>query len=232
MHLGMSGRFRIAGVPAGIAPGSEAANGHLIGTFEHDTGDLPAHDHVVFEMSSGARIVYNDPRRFGFMDLVPEGRLAEHRLFAGLGVEPLGHELNADYLAARAAGRTADLKSFLLDQRIIAGLGNIYVSEALFRAGLSPNRRAGCLALRSGRPSERAERLVPVIRGVLEAAITAGGSTLRDHRLTDGSLGYFQHAFQVYGRGGAACLRAGCAGTVRRIVQAGRSTFYCGACQR
>ena len=223
MHLGMSGRFAIA------RPGDSPAPP---GAFVHEAGGIAAHDHVVFHFESGARVTYNDVRRFGYMDLVALDDLESCRHFAGLGVEPLGNGLNADFLAARASGRTTDLKAFLLDQRNIAGLGNIYVCEALFRAGLSPRRRAGALAIRGGRPTGRAERLVPVIRAVLEDAIRAGGSTLRDYRHADGELGYFQHAFQVYGREGEPCLTPGCGAKVQRIVQAGRSTFFCGNCQR
>ena len=223
MHLGMSGRFSIDH-PDG--------SGGILGEFEQDTGNDPAHDHVVFEMSNGARITYNDPRRFGSMDLCEDGCLDAHRLMAGLGVEPLGNGLSAAYLAERAKGKTADLKAFLLDQRVVAGLGNIYVCEALFRARLDPRRAASCLAKASGRPSERAERLVPIIRAVLSEAIEAGGSTLRDYKKTDGSLGYFQHDFRVYGREDEACTTSGCRGYVRRLVQSGRSTFYCGVCQR
>lgn len=253
MHLGMSGRFsiippspRLRGEGRGegqpLAPTPEPAphptplpasgEREVLASFTYDTGNDPVHDHAVFHMSSGATIVYNDPRRFGYMQLVPETELSEHALFKGLGVEPLGNELTAEHLARRGAGRSADLKAFLLDQRNIAGLGNIYVCEALHRAGLSPNRAASVLADRKGRPTERAERLVPIIRAVLEEAIEAGGSTLRDYKHTDGSLGYFQHSFKVYGREGEPCTREGCGGTVKRIVQSGRSTFYCGKCQR
>ena len=215
-----------------------------VGAFAHETGADPKHDHVVFEMeaasgrrlrgaSSGlSRIVYNDPRRFGFMLMVPEAEFESHPLIRDLGPEPLGNALTAQYLAGRAAGRKADLKAFLMDQRNIAGLGNIYVAEALFRAGLSPNRAASCLADRRGRPTQRAERLVPAIRQVLEDAIAAGGSTLKDYRAADGALGYFQHQFLVYGRAGEACARPGCRGIVRRSIQGGRSTFHCSACQR
>ncbi len=223
MHLGMSGRFTVT------VPGAKEQRP---GEFSHETGHNPAHDHVVFVMSNGTRITYNDPRRFGFMDLVANDQLAICRHFAGMGVEPLGNAFHAHHLAERAAGRSLDLKAFLLDQRNVAGLGNIYVCEALYRAGLSPKRSARCLALRKGGASIRAERLVPEIRAVLEEAIAAGGSTLRDYAATDGALGYFQHAFRVYGREGEACMTPGCSGKVRRIVQAGRSTFYCGHCQR
>lgn len=223
MHLGMSGRFTIDGNPQGA--------------FEHATGGAAAHDHVVFDVTAarsalGHRITYNDPRRFGFMLMVADAEFATHPLIRDLGPEPLGNAMTAAHLAARAAGRRTDLKSFLMDQRNVAGLGNIYVAEALFRARLSPHRAAACLADRKGRPTERAERLVPAIRDVLTAAIEAGGSTLRDYRATDGALGYFQHSFLVYGRDGEPCARHGCRGTVRRSLHAGRSTFHCPACQR
>jgi formamidopyrimidine-DNA glycosylase len=228
MHLGMSGRFTIeAPVQVNGAGGSSRP-----GDFVHDTGALPAHDHVVFHFEDGARVTYNDPRRFGFMDLVDHAGFETCRHFAGMGIEPLSNALNEDYLAARARGRTTDLKAFLLDQRYIAGLGNIYVCEALYRARLSPRRLAGCLADHKGRPTARCTRLVPEIRAVLAEAIEAGGSTLRDYRAADGALGYFQHAFRVYGRESEPCLAPGCRGMVRRITQAGRSTFFCSQCQR
>jgi formamidopyrimidine-DNA glycosylase len=166
------------------------------------------------------------------MLLVPEAELESHPLFADLGVEPLGNELTAEYLAAKARGRRADLKAFLMDQRIVAGLGNIYVCEALFRARLSPTRPASTLANVAGRPTERAERLVRAIRSVLLDAIEAGGSTLRDYRQANGAIGAFQHTFSVYGREGKPCVTPGCRGIVQRIVQAGRSTFFCKKCQR
>lgn len=218
LHLGMSGRFTI--------------EGRQPGTFAHAIGGAPAHDHVVFHMQGGVTVTYNDPRRFGFMLMTPADDLERHPLLRDLGPEPLGNELSPAYLAERARGRKADLKSFLMDQRNIAGLGNIYVAEALFRARLSPNRAASCLADRDGRATERAERLVPAIREVIEAAIEAGGSSLRDYRAADGALGYFQHSFFVYGRDGEACARPGCRGTVRRSIHAGRSTFHCTSCQR
>lgn len=228
MHLGMSGRFTI--VPK---PSSPTDNGkEILGEFVQDTGALPAHDHIVFHFEDGARVTYNDPRRFGFMDLVSAETVETCRHFAHMGVEPLGNALHEAYLATRASGRTTDLKAFLLDQRHIAGLGNIYVCEALYRARLSPKRAAGCLADRNGRPTTRCRRLVPEIRAVLADAIEAGGSTLRDYRAADGALGYFQHAFQVYGREGEPCLTHDCQGMVRRITQAGRSTFFCSRCQR
>jgi formamidopyrimidine-DNA glycosylase len=223
MHLGMSGRFSIH-APDGSGGG--------VGAFEQATGNDPTHDHVVFWMSGGARITYNDPRRFGSMDLCADGTLDRHRLMANLGVEPLGNGLSPAYLAAQAAGRSTDLKAFLLDQRIIAGLGNIYVCEALFRTNLSPRRNASCLSDGKGRPTQRATRLVPVIRSVLAEAIEAGGSTLRDYKHTDGTLGYFQHAFRVYDREGEVCVTPHCGRAIARIVQGGRSTFFCPRCQR
>jgi formamidopyrimidine-DNA glycosylase len=224
IHLGMTGRFTIA-----VLDGAKA---HQLGEFTHEAGHDPTHDHVVIETEAGATVTYNDARRFGYMSLIPSSGLAAHPHFKALGIEPLGEALTAAFLARKAEGRAADLKAFLMDQRIIAGLGNIYVCEALYRAGLNPTRAAGVLARRGGRATERGERLVTAIREVLEAAIAAGGSTLRDYRHTDGSLGYFQHAFAVYGREGESCLTPGCPGIVRRAVQAGRSTFYCPRCQR
>ena len=213
-------------------PGAPEVDPELLGKYTYATGSDPTHDHVVLHLAQGGTVTYNDPRRFGFMLLLDESTMDAHRLFAGLGVEPLGNALTPDYLAQRAAGRTTDLKAFLMDQRNVAGLGNIYVAEALYRSGLSPNRAAGCLADRRGKPTVRAERLAPAIRSVLQDAIEAGGSTLRDYRHADGTLGDFQHAFRVYGRAGEPCQTPGCAGTDRRLVQAGRSTFYCGRCQR
>ncbi|MFZ4807110.1 MAG: bifunctional DNA-formamidopyrimidine glycosylase/DNA-(apurinic or apyrimidinic site) lyase [Hyphomicrobiaceae bacterium] len=223
MHLGMSGRFTVT------APGGAA---HRLGEYEHDTGNLDRHDHVVLRLANGAVVTYNDPRRFGFMDLLAPDDVEHHKLLAGLGPEPLGNVFHADHLAQAALGRSVDLKAFLLDQSVVAGLGNIYVAEALHRAGLSPNRSAASLVTKAGRPTARAARLVPAIRAVLEEAIAAGGSTLRDYRHADGTAGAFQQDFRVYGRAGDPCTRPGCRGIVRREVQAGRSTFYCGACQR
>jgi formamidopyrimidine-DNA glycosylase len=225
MHLGMSGRFTCSGLQS-----SDAAP--VLGEFVHPTGADTTHDHIVFTMESGAVVTYNDPRRFGFMVLIPAAELDDHKLFSGMGVEPLGNAFHAGVLATRAAGRSVDLKALLLDQRNVAGLGNIYVCEALHRSGLSPTRKAASLADAKGRPTERAQRLVPVIRQVLEEAIVAGGSTLRDFAKADGTLGYFQHRFQVYDREGEPCLKAACAGVVQRIVQSGRSTFFCKTCQR
>jgi formamidopyrimidine-DNA glycosylase len=213
MHLGMSGSFRVEeeGAP---------------GAFHYERSKAHAHDHVVLTTENGARIVYNDPRRFGYMTLAATAAIESHPLFSDLGIEPLGDEFDAARLADRLAGARTPLKSALLDQRRIAGLGNIYVCEALHRARLSPLREAGSL------PPARLRALAAAIREVLEAAIVAGGSTLRDHRQTDGALGYFQHSFEVYDREGAACRHARCGGAIRRIVQNGRSTFYCADCQK
>ena len=224
MHLGMSGRFTIA-MP-------DRAKPNVLGEYIYEHAGNPAHDHVRFEMEGGATVTYNDPRRFGYMVLIPENTLEEHALFRGLGVEPLGNGLNADYLASRARSRKTDLKAFLMDQRNVAGLGNIYVCEALNQAGLSPMRVSASLAAATGRPTGRTERLVPAIRSVLERAILAGGSTLRDYRQADGSTGAFQESFLVYGREGEPCLTPGCRGIVQRSVQAGRSTFHCPRCQK
>ncbi len=210
MHLGMSGSFRVEGAP--------------VGEFYHPRGQPGTHDHVEFAFASGVRVVYNDPRRFGFMDIAETAKLEAHPLFAGLGVEPLGPEFGPGALASVLEGVRAPLKAALLDQRRIAGLGNIYVCEAMHAARLSPLRAAGSL-----KPAET-RRLAQEIRRVLEAAIEAGGSTLRDHRQTDGTLGYFQHAFAVYDREGAACGH--CGALILRAVQSGRSTFYCAACQK
>jgi formamidopyrimidine-DNA glycosylase len=219
MHLGMSGRFRVEG-------GGRAVQ---LGEFHYDYGAEGAHDHVAFVLSGGARVTYNDVRRFGFMDLVSLDALAASRHFAGLGLEPLGNALSGETIAGLFHGKRTPLKAALLDQRLIAGLGNIYVCEALFRAGLDPRAPAGSLAGPGGAATPAADRLAAVIRDVLNEAIEAGGSTLRDHAQTDGSLGYFQHRFRVYDREGEPCPV--CATPVARIVQSGRSTFYCGACQ-
>ncbi|MBN9266406.1 MAG: bifunctional DNA-formamidopyrimidine glycosylase/DNA-(apurinic or apyrimidinic site) lyase [Hyphomicrobium sp.] len=219
IHLGMSGRISITG------------QGQL-GEFTHNQGNRNIHDHVVLRLGSGTEIVYNDPRRFGLMDLASATTLDTHPLLAGIGIEPLGPGLTPEYLARHAAGRRSDLKSFLLDQRIIAGLGNIYVCEALFRTHLKPSRAAACLATPTGKPNARTSALIPHIRAVLADAIEAGGSTLRDYAQADGSLGYFQHSFQVYGREGEPCLTPACRGMVHRTVQGGRSTFFCPVCQR
>lgn len=219
IHLGMSGRISIIG------------KGQL-GQFTHNQGNRSVHDHVVLRLGSGTEIVYNDPRRFGMMDLTTAAGVSVHPLLANIGIEPLGPELTPEYVAHQAAGRRSDLKSFLLDQRIIAGLGNIYVCEALYRTHLKPSRAASCLATAGGKPTPRVTALIPHIRTVLEEAIAAGGSTLKDYAQADGSLGYFQHSFHVYGREGEPCLTPACRGMVRRSVQAGRSTFFCPVCQR
>jgi formamidopyrimidine-DNA glycosylase len=221
IHLGMSGSFRI----------ESADGGKVAGRFYHPRTALRAHDHVIFHLSSGATVVFNDPRRFGLMDLVPRAELAASRHFMALGLEPLGNELSAATLARLFAGRKAPLKAALMDQRLIAGLGNIYVCEALWRARLSPDRRAGTIATPAAKPRPAAEALAHAIRDVLEAAIKAGGSSLRDHRQADGELGYFQHEFAVYDREGEPCLRED-GGLIRRKVHSGRSTFYCPVCQR
>ena len=223
MHLGMSGRFIIQ------HPG---ANAQKPGEFLNEVENISKHDHAVFAMSNGATITYNDVRRFGFMMLADADELEDHKLIRNLGVEPLGEDLSPEYLATRCAGKKTSLKAALLDQRIVAGLGNIYVCEALYRAGLSPRRPASMLTLRSGAPAKCTAQLVSEIKSVLEDAIAAGGSTLRDYRAPEGDLGYFQHSFAVYGREGLECARAGCGGIIRRIVQGGRSTFYCPRCQR
>jgi formamidopyrimidine-DNA glycosylase len=223
MHLGMTGRFTVH---------SALLEGKKVGRYVHNAANDAKHDHIVLHMEDGATITYNDARRFGFMLLIPEAELAEHPLMHGLGVEPLGRDLTPEYLARRAASKKVDLKAFLSDQRIVAGLGNIYVCEALFRAGLSPTRKAATIATKSGRPNERAEKLVTAIKAVLKDAVAAGGSSLRDYRQADGALGEFQHTFAVYGREGKPCGPGGSCGTVKRIVQSGRSTFYCPKCQR
>ena len=218
-HLGMSGSFRI----------HDGTSEEMPGDFHHERSKLAAHDHVVLHLERDGRthrVVYNDPRRFGFMVFAKAGSLDAHPFLASLGIEPTGNALNGAVLAALLAGRRAPLKAALLDQKLIAGLGNIYVCEALWRAGLSPKRPAGTVS------RQRTARLADAIRAVIADAIAAGGSTLRDHQLTDGSLGYFQHSFSVYDREGEACRREGCAGTVKRVLQSGRSTFYCSACQR
>ena len=222
MHLGMSGAFRVDAV---------AGPGEPIGSFVHPRGKLAAHDHVVMSVGP-SRIVYNDPRRFGYMTLADARALDAHPYFAHLGVEPMPGKLTAERLAARLAGKLAPLKAALLDQRIIAGLGNIYVCEALWRARLSPRRLAGTLVRRDGSPGMRITRLVEAILAVIGEAIAAGGSSLRDYVAADGSLGRFQHTFAVYGREDEPCPRPTCAGVVRRIVQSGRTTWYCPLCQR
>ncbi len=212
IHLGMSGRMTISG----DAPGS----------FHHHHPLPEKHDHVVFHMSSGARITCPDARRFGAMDLMVTATADQHKLLAVLGPEPLGNAFNETHLIHAFKGKMSPVKSVLLDQRIVSGLGNIYVCEALFRAKIHPKRKAGKI----GR--ERIKHLVPVIRDVLSEAIEAGGSSLRDFRQADGELGYFQHSFDVYGREGLRCRTTDCPSVIRRIVQSGRSSFYCAQCQR
>jgi formamidopyrimidine-DNA glycosylase len=212
IHLGMSGRMLISGAP--------------IGAFHHHHPAPAKHDHVVLDMAHGARITFNDARRFGAMDLLATDAGDAHPLLSSIGPEPLGNAFSESYLAARLKGRLTPIKSALLDQRVVAGLGNIYVAEVLFRAGINPKRLAGDISAR------KVASLVPLIREVLSEAITAGGSSLRDYRQTDGELGYFQHTFRVYGREGADCPTEGCKGTIARIVQSGRSSFYCPRCQR
>ena len=227
MHLGMSGSFRVT-TEEGVTKKDDTTPGD----FHHPRSDDRAHDHVVFHMSSGARIAYNDPRRFGLMLLVPRPELADHPLMREVGPEPLGNAFDAAMLAAACRGKQTSLKAALLDQTIVAGLGNIYVCEALHRALLSPKRQASTIATRAGALNARTEALVPAIKAVLGDAIKAGGSSLRDHRQTDGELGYFQHHFRVYDREGESCVTPGCKGTVKRIVQNGRSTFFCPVCQK
>jgi formamidopyrimidine-DNA glycosylase len=217
MHLGMSGSFRV---------GKDAKPG----VYYHEKSKNSAHDHVVFYMSNGATVTFNDPRRFGSMKLVKRAKIDDEPLLRNIGPEPLGNAFDPAMLAAACAGKKTSLKAALLDQRVVAGLGNIYVCEALFRAGLSPKRQASTIADRNGKPNERAVALVDAIKAVLKDAIEAGGSSLRDHRRTDGALGDFQHNFRVYDREGESCPN--CKGKIKRIVQTGRSTFYCPSCQK
>jgi formamidopyrimidine-DNA glycosylase len=216
MHLGMTGRFEIDEHGRTLKPGAFALQ-------------APAearHAHVLFDTDAGRRITYSDARRFGFMGLVPTDRLDQHPWFRGMGPEPLGADFTAEVLAKALDGRSQAIKTLLLDQRIVAGLGNIYVCEALHRAGISPTRAGGEI------PRAKLKTLVAAIKAVLEEAIEAGGSTLRDFVAADGALGYFQHRFRVYGRQDEPCLTPGCPGVVRRQVQGGRSTFHCPQCQK
>ena len=211
MHLGMSGRFTIE-ADAAITPG----------VFTHQAHDTnPKHDHVVFDMDNGARVTFNDPRRFGFMELIAQGQ--PYRL-DDIGPEPLGNDFSAPVLRNALRGKKSKIKAALLDQHVVAGLGNIYVCEALHKAGISPTRAAGRLSV------AESEVLVTHIKEVLVKAIAAGGSSLNDFAATDGALGYFQHSFDVYGREGEPC--GSCAAPITRIVQSGRSSFYCKACQK
>jgi formamidopyrimidine-DNA glycosylase len=220
MHLGMSGSMRLR------------RNGEqVLGDPRYfEIAKDEKHDHVIFHMSNGATITFNDPRRFGSMKIVPRAKLDKEPLLRGLGPEPLGNEFDAAMLAKACSGKKTSLKAALSDQRVVAGLGNIYVCEALFRARLSPKRQASTIADRNGKPNERAHALVDAIKATLHDAIKAGGSSLRDHRRADGSLGDFQHNFKVYDREGESC--PGCKGKIKRIVQTGRSTFYCPSCQK
>ncbi len=212
IHLGMSGRMLVSGDP--------------LGQFVHTHPAPEKHDHVVLDMENGARITFNDPRRFGAMDLFSTEAGDSHPLLASIGPEPLGNGFDESYLVEALAHRKTPMKSALLDQKTVAGLGNIYVCEALFRSKIHPTRPARRVA------ENRISKLVPIIREVLIDAIEAGGSSLRDFRQADGQLGYFQHSFDVYGREGEPCRSEGCHSTIRRIVQSGRSTFYCPTCQR
>ena len=211
VHLGMSGRMLVSGDP--------------LGQFVHDHPAAQKHDHVVLHMDNGARITFNDPRRFGAMDLLTTQTADQHKLLAALGPEPLGNDFHEQHLITAFENKKSPVKSALLDQRIVAGLGNIYVCEALFRAGISPTRKAGRIS------KHRVAALVPIIRDVLAEAIRAGGSSLRDFRQADGELGYFQHNFDVYGREAQPCRTPDCTSVVTRLVQSGRSSFYCKSCQ-
>ncbi|GGE22159.1 formamidopyrimidine-DNA glycosylase [Aureimonas endophytica] len=225
MHLGMSGSFRIETPAGSLVPG----------VFAHPRSDRQKHDHVVFHLDAprwgAVDIVFNDPRRFGFMTLLPAVDLEAHPHFRGLGIEPTGNRLDGAALARVFRAKAAPLKAALLDQRLVAGLGNIYVCEALWRAGLSPRRAAGTLVGTDGAPTEALEDLARHIRETIADAIEAGGSSLRDYRQADGTLGLFQHRFAVYDREGEPCPRPACHGRVERIVQSGRSSFFCPACQ-
>ena len=217
VHLGMSGRFLI----------HSAAKNQKIAEFHQSVGDASGkHDHVVLEIEGGGRAVFNDARRFGAMDLWPTNDVENHKLLSGMGPEPLSNSFNGQHLVDEFAGRKTSLKAALLDQRRVAGLGNIYVCEALFGSKLSPKRAAGSLSIKE------CNRLASVIRQVLEAAIDAGGSSLRDFHGASGELGYFQHAFKVYDREGASCPRGRCSGQIDRVVQSARSTYYCPSCQK
>jgi formamidopyrimidine-DNA glycosylase len=211
IHLGMSGRMLISGDP--------------LGQFVHEHPAPEKHDHVVFHMSNGSRVTFNDPRRFGAMDLLDTATAEKHKLLAALGPEPLGNDFNDSVLITAFENKKSPVKSALLDQGIVCGLGNIYVCEALFRAGISPTRLAKDLT------KPRVRSLVPIIRDVLSEAIEAGGSSLKDFRQADGELGYFQHSFDVYGREGEPCRAEDCTNTIERIVQSGRSSFHCPTCQ-
>ncbi len=212
IHLGMSGRMLISGA--------------IVGEFHHHHPAPEKHDHVVLDMEGGARVTFNDARRFGAMDLLDTATAERHPLLAEIGPEPLGNGFSESYLVARLAGKNTPIKSALLDQHLVAGLGNIYVCETLYRARIHPAQKAGDLN------AAQVAALVPIIREVLTEAIEAGGSSLRDYRQADGELGYFQHSFQVYGREGQPCATPGCGSGIARLVQSGRSSFFCPTCQR
>ena len=224
IHLGMTGRFTVLG---------DTALGHGEFYYKSETAKTGsgAHDHVVFTLDDGARVIYSDPRRFGIMDLLLESEMTTHKLLKDIGVEPLGNTLSSSYLAKKFHRKSAPLKAALLDQQIIAGLGNIYVSEALHRTGLSPKRKAGSLVRRKA-VDPRLDELVRNVRNILNEAILAGGSTLQDFAGSDGVEGTYQQRFAVYDREGEPCQKSGCGGTIRRIVQSGRSSFYCPTCQK
>jgi formamidopyrimidine-DNA glycosylase len=217
VHLGMSGRMIVSG-------GGEGRD--MLAQFHHLHPAPEKHDHVILDTDAGARVTFNDARRFGAMDLCATDAVERHKLIAGIGPEPLGNAFNEAHLIAAFRGKRTPVKAALLDQGIVAGLGNIYVCEALHRAGISPLRHAGRIG------AARVAALVPIIRAVLAEAIEAGGSSLRDYRQADGELGYFQHSFRAYGREGEPCQTPDCQGTIHRKVQSGRSSFYCPACQR
>ncbi len=226
MHLGMSGSFHVE---------EKGDNDTYPNARHHTRNRIAAHDHVIFHLqgeSGSFRVIYNDPRRFGFMDLIARDKISTHKLFINLGLEPTGNSLDGDVLIEMFSGRKASLKSALLDQKLIAGLGNIYVCEALWCAGLLPTRPADSICTTRAIIRTKAARLADAIRQIIRDAIEAGGSSLNDHRQTDGTLGYFQHRFKVYDREGEDCLRDDCKGTIRRIVQSGRSTYFCAKCQK
>ncbi|RPE64646.1 DNA-(apurinic or apyrimidinic site) lyase [Pacificibacter maritimus] len=212
VHLGMSGRMTVSGDP--------------LGQFVHEHPALIKHDHVVLHMENGARVTFNDPRRFGAMDLLETATADTHPLLAKIGPEPFGNDFNESHLIDAFANKNSPVKSALLDQSVVAGLGNIYVCEALFRAGINPTTKAKDLA------PERIASLVPIVREILLDAIEAGGSSLKDFRQAGGELGYFQHKFKVYGREGELCVAPNCNALITRISQSGRSTFSCPNCQR
>ena len=216
MHMGMSGRFDIGSSIETRRPGA----------FHYAAPADPKHAHIVFHTDRGATVTFYDPRRFGYMDLIATEALGDHPWFAGLGPEPLGPDFSAAYLKQALSGRKQSIKATLLDQRIVAGLGNIYVCEVLHRIGAAPTRPAGALT------GKTINALIGAVREVLGEAIEAGGSTLRDYAAADGALGYFQHRFRVYGREGEPCAKPDCSGTIARITQGGRSTFFCPVCQR